>query len=50
MHKADSNEEIVALTLGEQHSVVAEVQIEIARQAAVPGHDWHPTEPDQNTL
>ncbi len=50
MHKADSNEETGTFMPAEQHSAVAEVQKEIARQAAVPGHGWHPTEPNQNTL
>ena len=50
MHKADSNEDTGAFMLAEQHSAAAEVQKEIARQAAVPGRDRHPTEPTQNTL
>lgn len=50
MHKADSIEETGTFMLAEQHSAVAEVRKEIARPATVPGHDWHPTEPTQNTL
>jgi len=46
MHKADSIEETGTF----MHSAVAEVRKEIARPATVPGHDWHPTEPTQNTL
>lgn len=47
---AHSNEETGALMLAEHNSVAVEVQKEIARQAAVPGHDQHPIEPTQNTL